>query len=126
MSTARSIYYAFKKPTFDFAMSRAQRLNHALSTALKPELLHIENESNHHQVPPGSESHFKITIVASQFKSLTRIARHRLVNAIVAAEFKTGLHALTLSLYTPDEWEQSKPDIMPSPPCQRALNKRGN
>ncbi|MDP3562558.1 MAG: BolA family protein [Legionellaceae bacterium] len=104
-------------------MLRAQRLHDALSQALKPNLLQIENESNQHQVPAGSESHFKVIIVSTEFDSLSRIARHRLVNALLASEFKTGLHALTLSLHTPLEW--SKQDHVPSsPPCQRARNTK--
>ncbi|MDP3704785.1 MAG: BolA/IbaG family iron-sulfur metabolism protein [Legionellaceae bacterium] len=99
-------------------MLRAQRLDHALFTALKPDLLHIENESNRHQVPAGSESHFKVIIVSSEFNQLTRIARHRLVNSILAQELKSGLHALTLSLHTPAEWIKQSDKIVESPPCQ--------
>lgn len=100
-------------------MLRAQRLNDVLSQALKPNLLQIENESNQHQVPAGSESHFKVIIVSTEFESLTRIARHRLVNALVASEFKAGLHALTLSLHTPLEWSKQA-HVPQSPPCQHA------
>ncbi len=101
-------------------MLRAQRLDHALSTALKPDLLRIENESNRHQVPPGSETHFKLIIVSSEFNQLTRIARHRLVNSIIAKEFESGLHALTLSLHTPTEWSKQSDQILESPLCQHA------
>lgn len=103
-------------------MSRMQRLDHALSTALKPELLHIDNESNRHQVPVGSESHFKVILVSKDFEHLTRLARHRLVNSSVTDEFKTGLHALTLSLHTPAEWRNQPNRVTESPPCQHTKN----
>ena len=103
-------------------MSRAQRLNDAISTALKPDLLQIEDESHGHRVPEGSQSHFKIIIVSNSFDSLTRVARYRLVHSIVDSEFKQGLHALTLSLFTPEEFAKSTNNVPKSPPCQH-VNK---
>lgn len=98
-------------------MSREQRINDALSTQLKPESLSIENESFRHQVPAGSESHFKIIAVSSTFIGLRPIARHRLVNTLLAAEFASGLHALSLHLYTPEEWQRQTEGAPTSPPC---------
>ncbi len=98
-------------------MLRSQRLDHALSHALKPVLLKIENESFRHRVPADAESHFKIIIVSSQFEGLKQIDRHRMIQSIVAAEFKDGLHALSLSLHTPVEWQNTQ-SVIASPPCQ--------
>lgn len=99
-------------------MSRLQRMNDALLGELKPDSLIIDDESHSHNVPAGSESHFKIIAVASRFNDLNRIARHRLINAIVSDEFKTGLHALSLFLYTPAEWLQKTNDVPASPKCR--------
>lgn len=97
-------------------MSREQRIKAALATLLQPESLNIENESFRHQVPAGSESHFKIIAVSRIFIGLRPVARHRLVNTLLKAEFASGLHALSLHLYTPDEWLQQT-GAPNSPPC---------
>lgn len=34
---------------------------------LQPQFLEVINESHKHNVPVGSESHFKVTIVSSEF-----------------------------------------------------------
>lgn len=96
-------------------MSRKDRLYHALSTEFVPEQLLVEDESYMHSVMPGSESHFKITAVSTRFIAMSRINRHRLVQTLLSHEFNTGLHALSLHLFTPDEWaHQSVPS---SPKC---------
>jgi len=98
-------------------MSRKERLDHALSIALMPDRLIINDESDGHNVPKGSESHFKVIAVSRQFINVSRIARHRLVNSCVSEEFKQGLHALSLHLYTPDEWTKQALNVLPSPVC---------
>ncbi|MEC7216897.1 MAG: BolA/IbaG family iron-sulfur metabolism protein, partial [SAR324 cluster bacterium] len=40
-----------------------QSIENKLQSQLKPEFLRVENESHQHNVPSGSESHFKVTIV---------------------------------------------------------------
>jgi BolA protein len=44
--------------------------------------------------------------VSSEFNGKTQIARHRLVNSLLKDEFDAGLHALSLRLKTPEEWER--------------------
>ena len=100
------------------AMSRKQRIQNALSLEIKPETLIIEDESHRHQVPAGAETHFKVVAVSTCFEHLNRVARHRLINRCLATEFTTGLHALSLHLYTPDEWSRKTKNIPASPPCQ--------
>ncbi len=107
-------------------MSRQQRLHAALSMHLEPMLLSIDNETHQHSVPVGSESHFKILIVSTRFQSLNRVARHRLVNHIVQNEFETGLHALSLHLYTPEEWEQKCTPVQASPTCKGGSRHESN
>lgn len=99
-------------------MIRYKRIETILTDTFKPLFLHIENESHRHQVPKESETHFKITIVASDFFEISRILRHRLVYAALKEELATGLHALTLSLFTPEEWAEHGGKTPDSPPCQ--------
>ena len=107
-------------------MSRFQRMNDALFTELKPDTLSIEDESGRHHVPKGAESHFKIIAVSTRFIDLNRIARHRLVNECLKAEFSTGLHALSLHLYTPEEWRQKTKDVPNSPACRDGKHRENN
>lgn len=75
------------------------------------------DESKSHHVPDGAETHFKVSVVAEKFTGLAKIARHRLMNNLLAEEFNTGLHALSLHLYTPEEWQASG-GIPRSPACR--------
>ncbi len=98
-------------------MSRKQRLYDALSTELKPVILDIIDESHTHQ-RQGTETHFKITVVSDYFCNVSLINRHRILNDLLAAELKTGLHALSLHLYTPDEWTRRGTTAPETPPCK--------
>lgn len=99
-------------------MSRQNRLQHAFTSHLMPTLLEIHDETRQHSVPEGSESHFKVVLVSTCFEQQSRVARHRLVQHLVAHEFTTGLHALSLHLYTPDEWNKKNRAIPASPACE--------
>ena len=98
-------------------MTRKKRLYDALSYALLPVFLDITDESAQHQ-RPGVETHFKVILVSDKFTHQTRIARHRLINQLVEHEFQMGLHALSLHLYTPEEWETRGHPKPASPPCR--------
>lgn len=99
-------------------MQRFERINQLLSQALEPVFLEILDESGNHSVPEGSESHFKVTLVSACFATDSRVARHRRVNHLLAHEFDQGLHALSLHLYTPEEWEVRARKSMESPLCR--------
>ena len=99
-------------------MSRETRIYQTLSQTFNPTVLVVENETHRHQVPADAESHFKITLVTEQFDSLSRIARHRAVNEFLQAEFKQGLHALSLQLFSPKEWALKGPGVANPPPCR--------
>ena len=99
-------------------MTRQQRIQICLLETLTPLLLDVQNESKFHQVPDGSETHFKITIVSEKFKDKSRIMRHRQLNDLLEAELKSGLHALSLYLYSPEEWEKIQGQIPHSPACR--------
>ena len=83
------------------------------------ELLHLEvlNESSGHNVPPGSESHFKVVLVSSEFEHMRLLARHRRVNEVLAAELSGSVHALAIHTYTDKEWRVRFGETPMSPPC---------
>ncbi|KAG0411863.1 hypothetical protein HPB47_011001, partial [Ixodes persulcatus] len=52
-----------------------RRIEEKLSKALNPTELSVENESHMHNVPKGSETHFRVTVVSASFegKSLVQV-----------------------------------------------------
>jgi BolA protein len=83
------------------------------------DLLHLEvmNESNNHNVPPGSESHFKVVLVSNDFDGKSPVMRHRAVNQVLADELANRIHALALHTYTEKEWHDKNGAAPMSPPC---------
>ena len=87
-------------------MSMQQQIEIKIQQAFVPSYLEVINESHMHRVAPGAESHFKVVLVSEQFVGQRPLARHRAINAILAAELADGIHALALHTYTPEEWSQ--------------------
>ena len=98
-------------------MSMQTTIETKILDALSPAHLEVLNESHMHNVPPGSESHFKLVIVSSDFSGVSRVARHQKINAILASELNGGIHALSMQTMTPDEWTAKGGAIMASPQC---------
>lgn len=94
-----------------------QTIESRLNSSFSIEHLAIENESHLHNVAPGSESHFKVTIVSQDFSELMLIKRHRLVNKALQQELQT-IHALALHTMTPDEWVSRAGKVADSPQCR--------
>jgi BolA family transcriptional regulator, general stress-responsive regulator len=88
-------------------MSAEVRLREKLMVALEPTRLDIVNESElhagHRSSPNTGESHFRILIVSPRFAGVSRVGRHRMVNAAIADELSGRIHALALSTYAPGE-----------------------
>lgn len=105
-------------------MNRAERIEDTLAANLLLQHIEVINESSGHHVPPGSESHFKVVLVSSIFAPLGRVARHRQVNALLAPEFASGMHALSVHAYSPTEWVERHGNVPMSPPCL-GQNKAG-
>ncbi len=95
----------------------AARIETQLSEGLPLDHLQVVNESNQHNVHPGSESHFKVVLVSVAFAEQRLIARHRKVNELLAAELAGSVHALSIHAYTPEEWQARYGDAPLSPPC---------
>jgi len=88
-----------------------------LNDSLKPTHLEVSNESHMHNVPPGSESHFRVVVVTDLFDGLALVKRHRAVNEVLADELENRIHALALHTYTPDEYEARHGATPESPDC---------
>ncbi len=89
-----------------------------LRAALDPAHLQVINESHMHNVPPGSESHFKVIVVSEHFAGQGLVGRHKTVNALLGDELQNGVHALSMQTLTPEEWARRGGEILPSPACR--------
>jgi BolA protein len=98
-------------------MTVQQIIEQRINKQLAPLYLEVLNESHMHSVPPGSESHFKVTVVSEQFIDKPLIARHRLLNETLAQELAGPIHALALHTLTPDEWAEKGGKVPASPRC---------
>ena len=98
-------------------MKVQQVIKQKIQTALSPSRLDIFNESHMHNVPPGSESHFKLVVVTSAFESLSLVQRHQKINIILEKELKEDIHALSMETHTDQEWEKRSGRIFASPQC---------
>ena len=94
-----------------------QTIETKLVEAFDPLHLTVDDESSNHNVPAGSESHFKVVIVAECFDARRLIDRHRMVNAALAEELAGPVHALALHAYAPGDWRDRFGDTPMSPPC---------
>jgi BolA protein len=86
-----------------------------LEQAFAPERLAVINESHlhagHHHAESGhhatfdgaGETHFRVRIVAAAFAGMSRVERHRAVNALLADELAGGVHALAIEPAAPGE-----------------------
>lgn len=98
-------------------MSVKQTIENKLNAELQLVHLEVINESHMHNVPEGSESHFKVIAVTEEFQEKNLVARQRRINSILAEELAAGVHALSLDTLTPDEWFERGGDVSESPQC---------
>lgn len=105
-------------------MSRKVDIELKLTEHLLPVFLSVEDESQNHHIPEGAQTHFKVIAVSSQFKGQNLVARHKMLNQLLKKEFATGLHALSMHLYTEEEWQLRKDSVLQSPSCKDGYKNR--
>ncbi len=91
-------------------------IENKLNETLTPEFLDVINESHMHS-GPATESHYKVVAVSKAFEGKMLIARHRMINAALAAELQQ-IHALALHTMTPDEYFEKAGKVADSPQCE--------
>lgn len=88
-------------------MTVAETIRTKLEAAFSPERLVVRDDSEKHRGHAGhregGETHFHVTVVADAFSGLTRVERHRRVHEVLDQELKGRVHALALTLLTPEE-----------------------
>ncbi len=81
---------------------RVRKIRDALA-ALEPTELTVIDDSAAHAGHAGAREggHFRVQIASHQFTGLTTLARHRLVYAALAGEFRGQIHALSIEALLP-------------------------
>ena len=86
-------------------MTTVERIHQRLAS-LTPENVVLEDESAQHAGHAGAASgggHFRLTLVSPQFRSLSTLARHRLVYDAMGDLMQREIHALSITALTPEE-----------------------
>ena len=88
-----------------------------LEKAFNPQVLEVLNESGNHNVPAGSESHFRVVVITEGFSGKGRLQRHRAILATLRDEIDGPVHALAIDAFTPEEWSARGGEANKSPDC---------
>ena len=82
-------------------MSMRETIEHKLNDVFSPSRLEIIDESHLHQGHmgwrEGGETHFRVVIRAAALGPISRVERHRRINAVLADELATTVHALAIN-----------------------------
>jgi BolA protein len=89
----------------------AERIRTKLAASLSPVALDVIDDSARHaghlhrpgHAGQGGETHFIVRVVSPDFAGMSRLARHRRVNDLLAAELAGGVHALAIEARAPGE-----------------------
>ena len=92
-------------------MTVKDRMTARLSAALNPTMLEVIDDSAKHAghqfhpggVEPRGETHFTVKVVSEAFVGKSRLARHRMINELLAQELADGVHALAIEARSPGE-----------------------
>jgi len=74
-----------------------QHLKDKLAKELEAQHVEVQDMSD------GCGGKFETIIVSQKFDGLGLLARHRLVNSVLAEELKT-IHAFSQKTFTPEQW----------------------
>jgi len=97
-------------------MNVEKKIEHTLRDNFQLSHLEVINESHMHS-GPNTETHFKVVLVSEEFKDVKLVQRHRKINELLKYELENGVHALSLHLFTIDEWKEKDEYVKDSPPC---------
>ncbi len=92
-------------------MSVKEQIIAKLTNALVPATINVIDDSAKHAghqfhpggVEPRGETHFTVKVVSAAFTGKNRLARHRIVNELLAAELADSVHALAIEAKAPGE-----------------------
>jgi len=90
------------------------RIRQRLQT-LQPLQIEVDDDSAQHAGHEGARrggGHYRLRLVSARFQGLSRMARHRLVYDALGPMMRDEIHALSMSLHSPEE---ARGDVAPTP-----------
>lgn len=89
-------------------MTIEETMRRKLTETYAPERVEVINESHLHaghkpEFDGSGETHFRVRIVSEAFAGMSRVERHRALNALLKPEIDAGVHALALEPAAPGE-----------------------
>ena len=87
-------------------MNRPERIRELLTVRLAPVTLEIADESAFHAGHAGAASgggHYRLHLVSAHFEGVGKVGRHRLVYDCLSEMMQKDIHALAMTLLTPNE-----------------------
>jgi BolA protein len=87
------------------AADRISRIRQALEQRFAPSALEILDDSAAHAGHAGAREggHFRVTLVADEFRGRSRIERHRLVYDAVSHLMGSDIHAINIVARAPEQ-----------------------
>lgn len=92
-----------------------EKIINLLNSKLNPSILKVVNESHMHNVPEGSESHFKLIIVSESFKNIPTLKRHKIIYKELD-NLMDLIHAVSIHPFDEDEYKKN-PFTIVTPDC---------
>ena len=92
------------------------KIDKLLRDNLNVSKLIIKNESNKHNVPSNSESHFNVQIVSDDFQDLSQIQRHKIVYKAIES-LLNEIHAFSITAITTLEFKENS-SLRDTPECE--------
>ena len=81
-------------------MNVKDRMTEKLAQAFAPTFLEVTDDSHQHAghsgARPGGQTHFTVRIISPAFAGQTRVQQHRAINAVLAEDLASGVHALAI------------------------------
>ena len=93
-------------------MTIEEEIKQRVQQAFAPDYMELVNESYKHAGHAGDngtgQTHFLLIIVSDVFQECSRIQRQQKVYANLQTLFSKGLHALSMRLYTVEEYRAAQ------------------
>lgn len=98
-------------------MTVAATIEQRVRESFAVEFFDLLNESQQH-AGPATDSHFKLTIISQEFEGQRLVKRHQRIYELMRDLMQGPVHALSLHLFTPAEWEAKEQEVADSPSCR--------
>lgn len=102
--------------------TKTELIQTLLQNQFNPTYLMVINESDQHHTHGTQDTHYQVTMVSDHFVNQPRVKRHQAVYHCLKS-IMSQIHALSLHLFTQDEWQTQSTQDLSSPRCLGGFNE---